>query len=95
MGADLPPMLARPSQAMLARKPSATEARRWYVDARAAYRSAVLIAMAERLEGGPKDERMPDPFPFGLTESQGYNVRRQMALVLRNRAEKHEGRLRV
>lgn len=93
----LPPMLARPTSDQLARWGMTFRSQRQYVDARAAYRGEVLRVAAHVMESGALSgpASWPNPADFGLTEDQALRVRRQMAQVLRNRAENHGGRLRV
>lgn len=94
--ADLPPMIARPDLEHLARE-QAQAGRRATHGRRTEYRRAVLLTLALKLDLEPRGFQVvwPNPGLLGLTEDQAAGIRRDVARVLRNRADAHGGRLRV
>lgn len=94
----LPPMLQAPTPDQLnrARKREGLQKRRETLARKTEYRKALLLWMAESLE---RCDSLPPARPvaqaYGLSPDQGASVRRVIAHVLHNRAEEHEGRLRV
>lgn len=97
----LPPMLQAPTPDQLsamAQAPTVAKRRRT-LDRRTEYRQAILRVLAARLEA-PRGSAasalaMPRPEAFELSEAQAAGIRRDMAQVLRHRAEANQGRIRT
>jgi hypothetical protein len=85
-------MLARPDLSAIERR-RAGAGRRSTLARRAGYRQAVLHVLAAMLDDERNWGALADV--WDLTETQAEGLRRDIARVLRNRAENHEGRLRV
>lgn len=89
---DLPPMLAAPTAAGLARlaEEKRQAGRRATRGRITEFRVQVLHDLAELLDDGEVGGLAAD---YGITEEQAASARRAMAKVLRNRADNNGGRL--